>query len=284
MCVCGAQRQQKTFLLARQPPFALLNRKQELSTFIRECFLMRKLLIGCGVVLVIFVAVFGYFSYRAFKGVASMVGQMQNLGAQLQATNAQYPFTAPQDGLIGQERFEDWLAVRREVVEVSSALMKEMEGVRNIGSAFSRVSDVLVRPGEALLAALANHQMSADEYLYVTGQVFGTLEDPDIVNRPEAQSLVSAFDRMRQESVQVSTNQSAPSLAQQVSTTQAQNVLQLMLGHEEQVVDVLTVSLGDVVLQQLLTMGAATTPQPMPTQVPPAVEPAPATGPATAPI
>lgn len=157
-----------------------------------------KVAIGCGIVallaivaVVVLVGVGGFFVKRQVDEFAGGVEAQQEASETFDELAREYPFTAPDDGVVGEnraERFfavtdatwdeiEDWAGEMRERGERVDARGGDpgvgdmMAGVRGIGE--------LGRARAALAEALDEHEMSPGEYVWTGMALVSAYEDLD---------------------------------------------------------------------------------------------------------
>lgn len=73
---------------------------------------MKKVLMGCGVLILIVFVIFGFLVYQGVKMGKSFASGMEETKKQYSALNSRHPFTAPADGIVTQEQMLRWIAVR----------------------------------------------------------------------------------------------------------------------------------------------------------------------------
>ena len=223
---------------------------------------MRKLLLGCGIVLLLLVGVFGFMTWKAFQGFQSMFSELASIQENLSATNRRFPFTPPEDGLIAQERFDKWMAVRLPVAKAANAALAELQKQKPGLEIFAKLRDVLARPGNALISSLNKNQMSSAEYRYIAGQMIGALESGDGRARAEAKPLVRAYDQLKNsafESMQQS-QLSLSNLALPVTSGQIRHNMDLMLAREQDMIDSMSALVADAIVGDMTKRSTTTQP------------------------
>lgn len=241
---------------------------------------MRGLLIGCGVILLIGVILAGYFGYRAVKAVRGIATAAAQIQSDLAATNQDFPFAPPADGLVDEERFGVWMEARRDLAAASDELLGRFEEGNNVWAMMGSMGDLFTKPGEAMVQALNSARMSVAEYQFIAGQVYGTLDNGDVRAMPEAEALVSAYDGFieRQSAAVQNNSEGLPDLSAPVTSAQAAHMIDLILAHEDAMLETITAYFAEAMALQ---MSAAITAPRAPAAASPT--PAPASAPATAP-
>ncbi len=197
---------------------------------------MRKVLIGCGILLIIFVIAVAISCYKLFQVASGFKGKLETATTDLKATNDRYAFFQPADGKVSDEQFVKWLAVRKSVaqVDVQSGFNQSKPNLRDImNAAFGAFTKPLV----ALSSGLTDQKMALREYMYITGQVYGTLTSNNAPSTPEALEMARFYNTMsRNISLPTQGQQTKASLddlANTVTAAEAEHYMILLIAHKQ---------------------------------------------------
>jgi hypothetical protein len=144
-------------------------------------------LIGCGLLFVIAIAIFGVGGYFAKKYIGEGIESVKNVagtedseygkkGAEL---TKDYPFTPPSNGIITENQLQRFLNVRKSLYEIyrnHEAEFKDLQNQSNqsgFGTAMKGFS-LMNELKKTQLEALTEQHMSPDEYRYIVTMVYTT--------------------------------------------------------------------------------------------------------------
>ncbi|MEE4303205.1 MAG: hypothetical protein V2J19_03550 [Wenzhouxiangella sp.] len=158
---------------------------------------MKKLLVGCLVVMVVLVlagGTAGYFfvvkpTWDAAVGVKELVQEYAELNEQIEHQDG---FEPPQDGGISSEQFQRFLVAQRDMRQAMEgelealeqrldAMKQEMEaenreaGIGEMFTAYQDLGELLIKAKRAQVEALNRYNFSLQEYLYVRNQTYRAL-------------------------------------------------------------------------------------------------------------
>src|SRR5687768_12218696 len=108
---------------------------------------MRKVLIGCGAVLVILMLVFAGFAWWGVNKFKDMRGKIETAQKTLAQTDQKFPFTPPADGLVKQERFAEWLKTLGGIQAQEKRM--EMFDIKN-ESQLDKIKQMMSLPAEVM--------------------------------------------------------------------------------------------------------------------------------------
>ncbi len=171
---------------------------------------MKKLFIGCGIVVLLIVAVLGYITYQVYPQVKEWQSQWETAFTQLQALEREHPFDAQAQlaAPLDARRFEASLALRADLADRLTRVgetFKTVVGKDSEGESLG-VVDLLremFRTATPLLpdfqARLAEQQMSWPEFAFYTRLLWACLYRVDAgVGPPELASLRGAYEKLNQ--------------------------------------------------------------------------------------
>jgi hypothetical protein len=162
---------------------------------------MKKVLIGCGIVALLFfvlIAAGGYMLYRAGK---SMVEFGQKIEASYRATNTQYPFHAPDDNLVANDQLTRWIAIREKLIPQVASFKEMMEGnkTKNPFTMFGTMMEQSSLFVDAHVRELDAKKMSAHEYFWISRHVLTALNSGDARKDPALKDVVDWMDKTEQQ-------------------------------------------------------------------------------------
>jgi len=168
---------------------------------------MKKLAIGCGVVIVLCVigfSVAGYFVYSKFKSMTASFQQFTELDKQV-ANRA--PFTAPANGELTEDTMRRFVAVQESMTAKLGKRVEELTAKQNefqrrqetehrdatAAEAFTVITDMMgliLQAKTAQVQALNESRFSSDEYEWVRGRVYAaagiSIAQISLANLPDA--------------------------------------------------------------------------------------------------
>lgn len=142
---------------------------------------MKKVLMGCGVLILILFVIFGFLVYQGVKLGKSFASGIEETKKQYNALNSRHPFTAPADGIVTEEQMARWIAVRdASLAPVQNLDAKLKAGkTRNPLKVLEGVMSVFQEIARAHVTILDGQKMSMNEYAWVTKTVLGVLNSGD---------------------------------------------------------------------------------------------------------
>ena len=163
---------------------------------------MKKVLIGCGILVVLLLAALGVGVYLVAPGVMDMMRQWTEAAEEMKALDQQHPFDEAAEGAFDELRFASTLDARAGVIR----------GIRTREAAFEEVADgdeLSIREtlteglGVAapmltdLADALAAAQMGPAEFVYHTRVLWAALQRVDAgLGPPELEPLRGIYENM----------------------------------------------------------------------------------------
>jgi hypothetical protein len=159
-----------------------------------------KILIGCGVALLVVVIAVGVFLFFAGRFVSEQIGGFAAQGeatARFEQLAEQYPFAPPADGVVGESQARTFFSVTDEVweevavyAEELNQLIEETEAAEESGEepGFGEVMSGLKSVGKLMRArlvlaeSLERHRLSNTEYVWTGRQLmdaYEALTDPE---------------------------------------------------------------------------------------------------------
>lgn len=217
---------------------------------------MKKLLIGCGVLVVILallVAGGGLFIYRTAKKVGASIAAGQE---EVAATDRDFPFTAPGDGKLAEGRLEVWLKVREALKAGDQRHYTALKGGGFLAGVRGMV-DLMPAALQDLAAALRREKMAAREYAWINEQVGGALKSraaakeaklADLVAKAEESdpALMPAGQRKGGFRMRTDRPQYAP-----LDSEDARPILELLLKHEPELRKVIYPAFADNIVREI---------------------------------
>lgn len=179
---------------------------------------MKKILIGCGVIVllgVIGICVAVYGVYKIGKGVMEGMTEIRQKYA---AVDAKYPFKMPADGLMTAEQMDKWLGVRMELVAPANELKVIFTGNPNRFGSVKKMFTLMKQLATDHAAALDKHQMSSGEYSWITGQVVGVLTSGDAKMNPKLKALIDEIEKFQAPNQQNRQSGSLGMIAERLTT------------------------------------------------------------------
>ena len=160
------------------------------------------ILVIIGLIVLMFVGCVGYVGYQGSK-FADELGEGLT---EVQATDEAFPFTAPEDGLLVEDRFETFLAIRAasiQTLDKTLAELRQIEGqepdgffdaietafgaIKGMATAFQSVPKELARE-------LRANEMGLSEFVWAAEVLHGTLAGADRSGDPRAAELIDDFE------------------------------------------------------------------------------------------
>lgn len=159
---------------------------------------MKKFLIGCGVVLLLIIAlVIGGGIYVAMK-VKSFSADVEKQVAQLESLNQAHPFAAPVPPTLDEERLENYFQIRRALIKMTEAnptIQKLMNSQKVSQMELLKIAFNFTRELVREFAGqLESRDMSPDEYMYYAREVYLTVSKGAEDNDPEMKQIYDKFD------------------------------------------------------------------------------------------
>lgn len=211
---------------------------------------MKSFLIGCGVVILILIVlgVGGVLYIRS--AVKRVSAEMDGAQRSLVATNRDFPFQAPADGKLAEDRLLVWFNVREQALMLEK---KRTEQMRTGGfQAMKTAVNMIPAAFKEYETILREAKMSVSEYTWISGQVRGALKSRLAAKDPQT-ALMS--DLINQPSPMMqgarSQPQGSPGPAEQIApldSDDAKPVLDLLKKHEAEFRKAATTPFGETML------------------------------------
>ena len=169
-------------------------------------------LIGCGLLVVVAIVVFGVGGYFAKKYLNQGIESVKNVagsedseyGKKIAELSKEYPFTQPSDSTITENQLRRFLNVRKALFDIYKNHETELKNLQNQNDqgfdtamkGFSMMSDLRKTQAEAL----AKQRMSPEEYKYILTMVYTTWGSKLASDaKPAAQSTVEGLKKSIEE-------------------------------------------------------------------------------------
>jgi hypothetical protein len=216
---------------------------------------MKKVLIGCGVVLmlgVIVAAIGGVMAVRAIKNIA---GQGEQMVKAYDATNTANPFDPEAAGPPTAEQLDRWLAVRRGVLPSVQGFKDTMESVQD-RNPFAVIGAVVEEGGafvDGHAAALGANAMSSDEYFWIGMRVYTALASGDARQDEDLKGLAAEIDKLMRQQGQ---NNNAAAMYTSLTSAEIVTILEMVKERKETFLETKDVVFADYMIGPIL-MGIA---------------------------
>jgi hypothetical protein len=158
---------------------------------------MKKLLIGCGIVVLLIVVVVGAIGFLVAQSVRGMF-QMGRQTFQLYAdVNKEIPFKPPATNALSAVQVDRWLAVRKAMLPATEAFKGKLTGQKskNPLTVLTLMTEQSSEVVKAHADALRAHKMSATEYFWIARRVITVLHGGDALKDPDLKSIADAQAR-----------------------------------------------------------------------------------------
>jgi hypothetical protein len=144
---------------------------------------VRYWLIGCGT-LVIIAGALAFFAFRFFKAeIDDLRVEMEHFLEELDALEREYSFDRPEDGIIPEDRYRDFLFCRRSLKrDIDAFITGIADDDLSIKERISMVFDMIPTFGNAYVRALRGAAMPPEEYGWYRDQTLLVIrygEHPD---------------------------------------------------------------------------------------------------------
>jgi hypothetical protein len=161
---------------------------------------MKKVLIGCGIVVLLVIVAVGAVGFIMVRAGKKMVESGQKMAQAYKETDRLFAFTPPAGEIVTGEQLDRWLAVRQKVLPSVAAFKKRFESQPG-KNPFVVIGAVMEQSGQfvdAHVAALKDRKMSALEYFWIARRVFTALQSGDALKDAELKDVVAAFGKMNE--------------------------------------------------------------------------------------
>ena len=146
---------------------------------------MKKVFIGCGIVVLIALLGVGYLTYAVWPNASKFVQQWMAASDELNALDHEYPFDPRAQTQLDRARFEQMLDVRVQLADYFATFTAEMEAMKQkddgpgfigqLQQVFDQIAPVLTE----VAARLREAQMSPQEFAFHTRVMWGVLARVD---------------------------------------------------------------------------------------------------------
>jgi len=171
---------------------------------------MKKLFIGCGIVVLLIVAALGYVTWQVYPQVREWQSQWEGAFTQLQALEQKYPFDAQAQAAapLDAPRFAASLDLRADLADNLTHAYDKLETIAGKDEQGEQLGFVdmireMFRTAAPLMpdfqAQLSKQQMSWPEFAFYTRLLWACLYRVDAgVGPPELESLRGSYDKLNQ--------------------------------------------------------------------------------------
>ncbi len=173
--------------------------------------------LGCGgfllLVFIIIGAGVGWVGYNAMQYGQQFQEMYTQINTQYTELNEEFPFSPPQDGLIPEERYTEFLQVRQELTAFSQEYVKQFEeisqkisqnfeggfmdmfaGISSIKQIIDTAVKLFPEIGGKHVELLRQREMSKREYIWICRTTLGTLSKCQENNHTEGQQVWSQYE------------------------------------------------------------------------------------------
>jgi hypothetical protein len=229
----------------------------------RKWSLMKKVLVGVAVFVVLVMLAAGAGLVWLIRQSREMMRDVQGRQVTLIATNTDFPFTAPADGQLTEERFQAWLQTASRFRELDRAHlegMRQTTGHRSIAEAMRTGLSIVPNRVTDLEEALRASKMSLEEFGWILHRLQGTLHHDAATKRPALASIMQAVDdQVAKTTPPAFLPYEAPPIPT-VDDAEAERVLDIIERHRDDFEAVAPAILGDPFLRQIVDRGGLAVP------------------------
>lgn len=163
-------------------------------------------LIGCGAVLVIALLLLGFGIFRIYRSTQQYAADIDKVMAAYEQTNEDFPFTVPEEGQMEPERFETFVDIRSQLIdvgyqqigfpvsEIGDATGTEQPSFGDILSSFKSIMRLPVKLGKAHENLLQEQGMSLDEYYWYDQAFIATMRQAAASGDPFYKEVIGNFE------------------------------------------------------------------------------------------
>jgi len=155
---------------------------------------IKQVLIAAGILVVLVIVTLAVGLVWMVRTTREVVASRQQ---SLVATNTDFPFTPPADGLMGKEQFQSWLGVARQLKDLRQVRRADLtrSGDQSVleGAVMSGLSAMPDRI-EDIDSALRGFDMSLDEFGWILHQLQAALRHKAAAGRPALAGIVHSVD------------------------------------------------------------------------------------------
>lgn len=160
---------------------------------------MKKILIGCGVIILLGIIGLAVTCYGLYRVGKSMIDSATEIQAKYQAVDAKYSFSAPADGALTEAQIDKWIEIRKAVAAPSSEFRGLMSGKAEGFGAVKKMFSLMKQLATDHAAALDTNQMSSGEYVWITEQVLGVITSDEGKKNEKIKALADEIDRIERQ-------------------------------------------------------------------------------------
>ncbi|MEN6624841.1 MAG: hypothetical protein ABFD69_01290 [Candidatus Sumerlaeia bacterium] len=199
---------------------------------------MKKVLMGCGVLILIVFVIFGFLVYQGVKLGKSFASGIEETKQQYDALNSRHPFTAPADGIVTQEQMARWIVVRDASLAPVQNLDAKLkaEKTKNPLKVLEGVMGVFQEIARTHVTILDGQKMSMNEYAWVTKTVLGVLNSGDGRASAKLKPVIEKLEQEVNRSKEKNTNMMVLQHGAPLTSAQIERMLPLVEAHAEALV------------------------------------------------
>ena len=210
-------------------------------------FAMKKVFIGCGIAVLVVLLVLGVVGYHVVKFAKSVGDEVNKVGEQFEALDAQLAFQVPPDGLIRKDRFDAWVDIRLKTAGETDAFIEAFDdfSLKKITSLRDQSFSYIYSVTDAMETA----GMSPKEYSWISQQVVGVLDSGDGRSNPALREIVIAFDDLSDTDEDFSNRkQNLHTLGIPVTSDQIERTTRLLVARKDDILTSMKVFYADAIV------------------------------------
>lgn len=155
---------------------------------------MKKILFGCGALLVLLILLIGVGFMVIRKTFRQVRAGMEEAQSQLAATDRDYAFKAPADGKLDEARLTVWIKVREALKAGDQARFASLSQGSSISARIRGFTELMPDTMKELATALRENKMSVKEYAWTSEQVSGALKSRAAEKDPKLADLAAMVE------------------------------------------------------------------------------------------
>ena len=191
--------------------------------------------------------VLGVVGYHVVKFAKSVGDEVNKVGEQFEALDAQLAFQVPPDGLIRKDRFDAWVDIRLKTAGETDAFIEAFDdfSLKKITSLRDQSFSYIYSVTDAMETA----GMSPKEYSWISQQVVGVLDSGDGRSNPALREIVIAFDDLSDTDEDFSNRkQNLHTLGIPVTSDQIERTTRLLVARKDDILTSMKVFYADAIV------------------------------------
>jgi hypothetical protein len=161
----------------------------------------KKVLIGCGVIVLLCVILFITCSVVLVKGVKGMAESAQRIAEKYESTNSRFAFAPRDDQALTEAQLDRWLAVRDRMMPYANTFVSDLESefeknpIGAIKNMFKQAENFAIEHTKAMEI----QEMSSDEYRWITEQALAVLSSEEAAANQDMAPLMTEYNAVNSE-------------------------------------------------------------------------------------